>query len=127
MYLGNQFFYFLFVLFLSNKDQSAWVLYKVVSGDTLLQDALGNGSEEPSSLLEAYHLRDETEDISANSLKSQGTNEYNHFPQEKEVVIDIHCFYFFVLYNHILILMLKKNVLLCIKSNFRCFGTIGSN
>lgn len=59
-----------------------------ISIEIIPEDALGNGSEEPSSLLEAYHLRDETEDISANSLKSQGTNEYNHFPQEKEALIN---------------------------------------
>ena len=96
------------------KYQSAWVLYKVVSGDALFQDTLGNGLEPPGSLLEEYHLKDETEDIIA-TLISQGPNGYNHFPNEKEVVISIHC-YIFCLYNHILIVLLKTFVQLFVKT-----------
>jgi DNA anti-recombination protein RmuC len=54
----------------------------------LLQDA--SGLESPNSLLEAYSLRDQTEDSTATSLKSQENNEYNHLPKEKEVVISVN-------------------------------------
>ncbi|XP_050241780.1 MICOS complex subunit MIC60 [Quercus robur] len=51
------------------------------------EDTLGKGSEPPGSLLEEYHLKDETEDIIA-TLISQGPNGYDHFPNEKEDLIN---------------------------------------
>lgn len=79
-----------YVLLLSNKEQIFFYFYKLISGDTLLQVASGNGLESPSSLAEAYKLQDQTEGHPSTSLKSQGTNENNHFPEEKEVAVNIY-------------------------------------
>ncbi|KAM4118411.1 hypothetical protein ACB094_02G200100 [Castanea mollissima] len=57
-----------------------------ISTENRPEDTLGNDSEPPGSLLEEYHLKDETEDIIA-TLISQGPNGYNHFPNEKEDLI----------------------------------------
>lgn len=57
-----------------------------ISTENRPEDTLGNGSKPPGSLLEEYHLKDETEDIIA-TLISQGPNGYNHFPNEKEDLI----------------------------------------
>ena len=76
---------FVFLLFLSSKDQFAWVSLKFF----LLQDASSNGLEPPNCLLAAYILRDQTEDNTGTSLKSQENNEYNHLPKEKEVIISV--------------------------------------
>ncbi|KAK9990177.1 hypothetical protein SO802_025162 [Lithocarpus litseifolius] len=56
--------------------------HQPISTENRPEDTLGNGSEPPGSLLEEYHLKDETEDIIA-TLISQGTNGYN----EKEDLI----------------------------------------
>ncbi|XP_075655412.1 MICOS complex subunit MIC60, mitochondrial [Castanea sativa] len=57
-----------------------------ISTENRPEDTLGNVSEPLGSLLEEYHLKDETEDIIA-TLISQGPNGYNHFPNEKEDLI----------------------------------------
>lgn len=52
------------------------------------EDSSGNGLPSPSSLLEAYNLRNETGDGTETSLKSQETGEYKYPPKEEEAVIN---------------------------------------
>ena len=52
---------------------------------TLLQDVLGKDTEPPKSLLEAHHLGDKADESSRTFLSRQGGNDYEHFPNEKEV------------------------------------------
>lgn len=64
-------------------------IIEVAFGKTLLQSAPANVEEPPSSLLDAYNLKDEAEGGSDTNINTQGSNEYNPFPKEKEVVMCI--------------------------------------
>ncbi|KAK9949684.1 hypothetical protein M0R45_005201 [Rubus argutus] len=52
------------------------------------EDATANVEEPPSSLLDAYNLKDEADGGSDTNINTQGSNEYNPFPKEKEEVLD---------------------------------------
>ncbi|KAM5577373.1 MICOS complex subunit MIC60, mitochondrial [Rosa sericea] len=52
------------------------------------QDAIANVEEPPSSLLSEYNLKDEADGGSETNISTQGSNEYNPLPKEKEALID---------------------------------------
>ncbi|XP_062007044.1 MICOS complex subunit MIC60, mitochondrial [Rosa rugosa] len=51
------------------------------------QDAIANVEEPPSSLLSEYNLKDEADGGSETNISTQGSNEYNPLPKEKEALI----------------------------------------
>lgn len=61
-----------------------------------MQDAPGKDVEPPSSLLDAYDLRD-TDDAKTSS-SGQGTNDYKHLPREEEVALLTERIYTFITY-----------------------------
>lgn len=54
-----------------------------------MQDAIANVEEPPSSLLSAYNLKDGADGGSESNFSTQGSNENNPLPKEKEVALSI--------------------------------------
>lgn len=72
-------------------------LYKVLFIVNPLQDTLDKGIEEPSPLLEAYHLGSKAEERIANLFYSQGLTENGQFSDENEVIVWIFLLYYFLI------------------------------
>lgn len=76
--------------------ESYFLYFEFGSGDSHLQDSLSKDVEQPSSLLEAYHLRDKAYESSERSLYRHIDDD--HFAKEKEVrSVFFFCYFFLIM------------------------------
>ncbi|KAF5737968.1 hypothetical protein HS088_TW13G00861 [Tripterygium wilfordii] len=71
----------------SETDEAKTMPPPQITAEDRQENALNESIEPPSSLLDAYRLREKADESTTISLNEQGTGEYKHLPQEGEAFV----------------------------------------